>query len=45
MMFRYDRSAKEIFEKATNIILDKTKINEFNRENIAKGLSEMLNLI
>jgi glycosyltransferase involved in cell wall biosynthesis len=45
MMFRYDRSAKEIFEKVENIILDKTKINEFNRENIAKGLSEVLNLI
>lgn len=45
MMFSYDQSAKEIFGKVANINLDKSKIKGFNRENIAKGLSEVLNKI
>jgi glycosyltransferase involved in cell wall biosynthesis len=42
MMFRYNQNAREFFEKAGSIKTDYSKIEIFDRKNIAKGLSIIL---
>jgi methyl coenzyme M reductase subunit D len=42
MMFRYDQDAGEFFEKTGSFNTDLSKIKKFDRKNIAKKLSGMI---
>ena len=42
-LYKYSDSAEDIFEKINFIIYDKSKIEIYERKNIAKGLIEVLN--
>jgi hypothetical protein len=45
MMFRYDQDAKEFFDKADSIKTNYSKIEVFDRKNIANALSAILDKI
>ena len=42
-LYKYSNSAENIFEKSNSFIFDKSKIEIYERKNIAKGLIEVLN--
>ena len=45
MIFNYDQSGKEFFEKSAQLKTDLGKVKEFDRKNITQSLSEILNNI
>ena len=41
-LYKYSDTAEDIFERSNSFIFDKSKIEIFERKNIAKGLSDIL---
>ena len=45
LLFRYDEDSKEFFEKASSFKTDMNYINRFDRRNITKEMTKILDSI